>query len=79
MVAKRHQNPKGGLNEAGRKFFERKQGGDLKPPVKPAFSQGWLVILAQSATPKADLPDYYYLLEHGAHHLKQMLEAKRPQ
>ena len=34
MVAKKYQNPKGGLNEAGRKHFERKDGGDLKRPQK---------------------------------------------
>jgi hypothetical protein len=34
MVAKKYQNPTGGLNEAGRKHFERKDGGDLKPPQK---------------------------------------------
>ena len=34
MVKKAHQNPKGGLNEAGRKYFERKEGGNLKEPVK---------------------------------------------
>jgi hypothetical protein len=34
MVKKAHQNPKGGLNEAGRKHFERKEGGNLKAPVK---------------------------------------------
>ena len=34
MVKKAHQNPKGGLNEAGRKHFERKDGGNLKAPVK---------------------------------------------
>jgi hypothetical protein len=34
MTLKKHQNPKGGLNEAGRKYFERKEGGNLKAPVK---------------------------------------------
>jgi hypothetical protein len=34
MVAKKYQNPKGGLNEAGRKHFEKKDGGNLKAPVK---------------------------------------------
>lgn len=34
MVKKAYQNPEGGLNEAGRKHFERKEGGDLKAPVK---------------------------------------------
>jgi len=34
MVAKKFQNPKGGLNEKGRKHFEKKDGGNLKAPVK---------------------------------------------
>lgn len=34
MVAKRYQNPKGGLNEAGRKFFKKTEGANLKAPVK---------------------------------------------
>lgn len=34
MTKKAHQNPKGGLNEAGRKHFEKKDGGNLKRPVK---------------------------------------------
>jgi hypothetical protein len=31
---KEGKNPKGGLNEKGRKSYERETGGDLKPPVK---------------------------------------------
>jgi hypothetical protein len=34
MVAKKYQNPKGGLNEAGRKFFKRTEGSNLKSPQK---------------------------------------------
>ena len=34
MVKKAHQDPKGGRNEAGVKHFERKDGGNLKAPVK---------------------------------------------
>ena len=34
MVKKAHQNPSGGLNEAGRRYFERKEGGNLQAPVK---------------------------------------------
>lgn len=34
MTLKKHQNPKGGLNEAGRKYFEKKEGGNLQAPVK---------------------------------------------
>ena len=33
MTIKRHQNPEGGLNEAGRKHFERQEGGNLRRPV----------------------------------------------
>jgi len=32
MVAKKYQNPTGGLNAAGRKYFKRKTGANLKPP-----------------------------------------------
>lgn len=34
MVAKKYQNPKGGLNEAGRKYFKRTEGSNLKAPQK---------------------------------------------
>ena len=38
MTLKRHQNPKGGLNAAGRAHFKRKTGANLKPPVKQGDS-----------------------------------------
>ena len=38
MVAKKHQNPKGGLNKAGREYFKRTEGADLKPPMKSGDS-----------------------------------------
>ena len=34
MVAKRFQNPKGGLNQKGRDFFKRTTGANLKRPVR---------------------------------------------
>ena len=34
MVKKKHQNPKGGLNKAGRAHFNRTEGANLKAPVK---------------------------------------------
>ena len=34
MLAKRFQNPKGGLHKAGRAFFKRTTGSNLKAPVK---------------------------------------------
>lgn len=33
MVAKKYQNPKGGLNEKGREYFKKKTGANLKKPV----------------------------------------------
>jgi len=32
--SKEHKSPTGGLTEAGRKYFNNKDGGNLKPPVK---------------------------------------------
>ena len=34
MVAKRFQNPKGGLNQKGRDFFKRTTGANLKRPIR---------------------------------------------
>ena len=34
MVEKKYQNPSGGLNEAGRKFYNRTEGSNLKRPQK---------------------------------------------
>jgi hypothetical protein len=33
MVAKKYQNPKGGLNAKGREHFKRTEGANLKPPA----------------------------------------------
>ena len=33
MVKKAHQNPKGGLNAAGRAHYKRTEGANLKPPA----------------------------------------------
>tara|TARA_Y100001951_G_C11209971_1_gene222378 strand:+ start:313 stop:555 length:243 start_codon:yes stop_codon:yes gene_type:complete len=40
MVAKKYQNPTGGLNEAGRKYFKRTQGSNLKRPVTGKVKRG---------------------------------------
>ena len=32
MVAKKYQNPSGGLNDAGRKYYNNKDGSNLKEP-----------------------------------------------
>jgi len=36
MTKQVHQNPNGGLSEAGRKYYKKKEGANLKPPVKSA-------------------------------------------
>jgi hypothetical protein len=33
MPAKKHQSPSGGLNAAGRRYYKRKTGANLKAPV----------------------------------------------
>ncbi len=38
MTKKAHQNPKGGLNEAGRKHHESKDGGNLRRPLSSGTS-----------------------------------------
>ena len=49
MVAKRYQNPSGGLNEAGRKYFKRKEGANLKAPVKSGDNPRRASFLARMA------------------------------
>jgi hypothetical protein len=49
MTLKKHQNPKGGLNEAGRKFFKRKEGANLKRPVKSGDNPRRASFLARMA------------------------------
>lgn len=38
MVAKRFQNPSGGLNEAGRKHFKKTEGANLRRPLSSGTS-----------------------------------------
>lgn len=33
MVLKKYQSPSGGLNKAGREFYKKTEGANLKPPV----------------------------------------------
>ena len=40
MVAKKFQNPTGGLNAAGRAYFNRKDGSKLKAPVTGKAPKG---------------------------------------
>ena len=49
MVAKKHQNPSGGLNAAGRAHFKRKEGSNLKAPVKSGDNPRRASFLARMA------------------------------
>jgi len=40
MVAKKYQNPEGGLNAAGRAYFKNKEGANLKAPVTGKVKRG---------------------------------------
>ena len=57
MVAKKFQNPKGGLNEAGRKHFEAKEGGNLKAPVKTGTNPRRVSFAARLAGMKGPMKD----------------------
>ena len=52
MVAKRFQNPKGGLNAAGRAFFKRTTGANLKAPVKSGVNPRRASFLARMGNMK---------------------------
>ena len=57
MVKKAHQNPKGGLNEAGRKHFEAKEGGNLQAPVKKGTNPRRVSFAARFAGMKGPMKD----------------------
>ena len=57
MVLKKYQNPKGGLNEAGRKHFERKDGGNLKAPVSKGTNPRRVSFAARFAGMKGPMKD----------------------
>ena len=49
MVAKKHQNPSGGLNAAGRAHFNRTTGSKLKAPVESGDNPRRASFLARMA------------------------------
>jgi hypothetical protein len=57
MPAKKYQNPKGGLNEAGRKYFKRKEGSNLKRPVKSGTNPRRVSFAARFGGMKGDMKD----------------------
>ena len=57
MVAKVYQNPKGGLNARGRAFFKRKDGSNLKAPVKKGKNPRRVSFAARFAGMKGPMKD----------------------
>ena len=57
MVAKKFQNPKGGLNEKGRKHFEKNDGGNLKAPVKSGVNPRRVSFACRFAGMKGPMKD----------------------
>ena len=57
MVAKKYQNPKGGLNAAGRAYFKTKEGSNLKSPVKKGVNPRRISFAARVAGMKGPMKD----------------------
>ncbi len=57
MVAKKFQNPKGGLNEAGRKHFKKTEGANLKRPVKDGVNPRRVSFAGRFAGMKGPMKD----------------------
>jgi hypothetical protein len=57
MPAKKYQNPKGGLNAAGRAYFKRTEGANLKAPVKSGTNPRRVSFAARFAGMKGPMED----------------------
>ena len=59
MVKKVYQNPKGGLNQKGREYFNRKEGSNLKAPVKSGTNPRRVSFAARFGNMKGSLLNKY--------------------
>ena len=57
MVAKKFQNPKGGLNKAGRAHFKKTEGSNLKSPVKSGKNPRRISFAARFGGMKGSMKD----------------------
>ena len=57
MPAKKYQNPEGGLNAAGRAYFKRTEGSNLKAPVKSGTNPRRVSFAARFAGMKGPMKD----------------------
>jgi len=56
-MRKEHKNPKGGLTAKGRAFFKKKEGSNLKPPVKSGVNPRRVSFAARFAGMKGPMKD----------------------
>ena len=56
-MRKEHKNPKGGLTAKGRAYFKRKEGSNLKPPVKRGVNPRRISFAARFAGMKGPMKD----------------------
>lgn len=56
-MRKEHKSEKGGLTEKGRKYYERKDGGNLKRPVKSGTNPRRVSFAARFAGMDAKMKD----------------------
>jgi hypothetical protein len=57
MVKKIYQNPKGGLNDAGRAYFKRTTGANLKIPLRSGVNPRRVSFAGRFAGMKGSLKD----------------------
>jgi len=79
---KEGQAKAGGLNAKGRSSYNAETGGNLKAPVKSGDNPRRASFLARMGNmPGAEmkmesLPDFYFLLKHGAHRPRKTQRRK---
>jgi len=56
-MRKEHKNPKGGLTAKGRAYFKKKEGSNLKPPVKKGVNPRRVSFAARFAGMKGPMKD----------------------
>lgn len=56
-MRKEHKNPEGGLTAAGRAYFKRKEGSNLKAPVKAGVNPRRVSFAARFAGIKGPMKD----------------------
>ena len=56
-MRKEHKNPKGGLTQKGRDYFKRKEGSNLKAPVKSGVNPRRVSFAARFAGMKGPMKE----------------------